>query len=117
MSEPWVVPWAEKTAPDRVRPRECIGNARDALNAAYGLTGAAPYPLLIEALEWLRRGLEQMAPPAAEIPGDVKCEARGLCAWPDCDCDCDCFIPTLEGAGQHSPGCRSIKRTEARRES
>jgi hypothetical protein len=43
------------------------------------------------------------------------CEATVICAWPDCDCDCDCFVPALEGAGQHSPGCRSVKRGEAER--
>ncbi len=55
------LPWNTKTAPDRVRPRECIGNARNALDRAYARTDRAAVPLLIEALDWLRRGLEQMA--------------------------------------------------------
>lgn len=59
------IPWREKTAPDRVRPRECVANARDALNRAYGHDRAA-IPILIEAVDWLRRALEQMAPEASE---------------------------------------------------
>ena len=55
------IPWAEKTAPDRVQPRECVGLARDALDRAYGIRERAAVPLLIEALDWLRRALEQMA--------------------------------------------------------
>lgn len=55
------IPWAKKTAPNRVRPRECVANARDALNRAYGYDRAA-IPLLIEAVDWLRRALEQMVP-------------------------------------------------------
>lgn len=62
----WIVPWADRTAPNRLPPRECVGNARTALDRAYGLTGPAPYPLLIEAVDWLRRALEQMAPPEAD---------------------------------------------------
>jgi hypothetical protein len=59
-------PWNEKTAPNRVRPRECIGNARDALNKAYGHPERAQIPLIIEAVDWLRRGLEQMVEPPAQ---------------------------------------------------
>ena len=55
-------PWNEKTAPNRVRPRDCVGNARNALDRAYGIKERAAVPLLIEALDWLRRALEQMAP-------------------------------------------------------
>lgn len=58
-------PWAEKTAPDRLPPRECIANARDALNRAYGYEDRVSMPLLLEAVDWLRRGLEQMAPEQA----------------------------------------------------
>jgi len=57
------IPWSDKTAPNRVRPRECVGNARDALDRAYGIKDRAAVPLLIEAVDWLRRALEQMAPP------------------------------------------------------
>lgn len=48
----------------------------------------------------------------ASAPADRPkfCEALDVCRWPDCDCDCDCLIPALEGAGQHSPGCRCVKR-------
>lgn len=60
------MPWNEKTAPNRVRPRECVGNARNALDRAYGIRERAAVPLLIEALDWLRRALEQMAPEEAE---------------------------------------------------
>lgn len=61
------VPWMPGTeAPDRVPPRECIRNAQDALNRAYGY-GVAPWSLIAEAVDWLRRGLEQMLePPEAE---------------------------------------------------
>lgn len=55
------LPWSERTAPNRVRPRECVGNAREALDRAYAITDKAAIPLLIEALDWLRRALEQMA--------------------------------------------------------
>jgi hypothetical protein len=59
------LPWNEKTAPTRVRPRECVGNARDALDRCYAIGERAAVPLLIEALDWLRRALEQMAPEEA----------------------------------------------------
>lgn len=59
------IPWAEKTAPGRLPPRECIRNARDALNSAYGHEDRVSMPLLLEAVDWLRRGLEQMAPEEA----------------------------------------------------
>lgn len=55
------IPWNKKTAPNRVRPRECVGEARDALNRAYGKPERAQVGLLIEAVDWLRRALEQMA--------------------------------------------------------
>src|SRR5690242_4423781 len=64
------LPWNDKTAPDRVRPRECVRAARDALDRAYGIKERAAVPLLIEALDWLRRGLEQMAEVSG---GDGKC--------------------------------------------
>ena len=53
-----VVPWntAEK---NRVPPRECIRASRDALNRAYSY-GTPPWPLIMEALDWQRRALEQM---------------------------------------------------------
>ena len=63
------IPWREKTASDRVRPRECVREARDALNRAYGLTDRAPIPILLEALDWLRRALEQMAPEEEPLQG------------------------------------------------
>lgn len=56
------IPWREKTARDRVRPRECVGEARDALNRAYGQQDRAAIPQIIEAVDWLRRALEQMVP-------------------------------------------------------
>lgn len=44
----------------RVPPRECVV-ARDALNKTYSVgQGQAAIPLLIEAVDWLRRALEQM---------------------------------------------------------
>ena len=54
------IPWAEKTAPDRLPPRECVGAARDALDKAYGYDNRAAVPLMLEAVDWLRRALEQM---------------------------------------------------------
>jgi len=56
------LPWNDKTAPNRLSPRGCVGNARDALDVAYGYKDRAAVPLLIEAVDWLRRALEQMAP-------------------------------------------------------
>lgn len=46
--------------PERITPRECIGNAREALNKAYGWIGKDPLPLIMEAVDWQRRALEQM---------------------------------------------------------
>lgn len=57
-----LTPWNETTSPDRVRPRECVRAARDALNRCYAIEERAAVPLLIEALDWLRRALEQMSP-------------------------------------------------------
>lgn len=57
------VPWNEGDATDRIPPRECVGNARDALNKAWGGDAKAAIPLMLEALDWLRRGFEQMAEP------------------------------------------------------
>ena len=54
------MPWTEPTAPDRLPPSECVRNARDALNRAYGIRDRAAVPPLIEAVDWLRRALEQM---------------------------------------------------------
>lgn len=58
------VPWADATESGRVAPRECIANARDALNRAYshpGITdGGHALPFIAEALDWQRRALEQM---------------------------------------------------------
>lgn len=58
------VTW-EQPEPGRVPPRQCFMNARDALNRAFSYTGKypgdAPYPFLTEALDWQRRGLEQLA--------------------------------------------------------
>jgi hypothetical protein len=48
--------------PGRVPPRECIRAARDALNRAYGVSDSRQtWPFMLEALDWLRRGLEQIA--------------------------------------------------------
>lgn len=60
-SKPSSIPWTEKTAPGRMPPRECVGAARDALNKAYGYDDRAAVPLILEAVDWLRRALEQMA--------------------------------------------------------
>lgn len=60
-----MMPWADKTAPDRLPPRECIANARDALNRAYSHPGISDgrhaLPFITEAVDWQRRALEQMA--------------------------------------------------------
>lgn len=57
------MPWLPGSqSPNRVPPRECVGFARDALSDAYGYEVAA-LPHLIEAIDWLRRALEQMAEP------------------------------------------------------
>ena len=48
--------------PGRVPPRECIRAARDALSRAYGISDSRQtWPFMLEALDWLRRGLEQIA--------------------------------------------------------
>jgi hypothetical protein len=48
--------------PGRVPPRECIRAARDALTRAYGVSDSRmTWPFMLEALDWLRRGLEQIA--------------------------------------------------------
>lgn len=45
----------------RVPPRECIVAAREALDKTYSLgQGQAAIPFLIEAVDWIRRALEQM---------------------------------------------------------
>jgi hypothetical protein len=55
------VPW-NTAAQNRVPPRECIRASRDALNRAYGYGDGPPWPLIMEALDWQRRALEQMVP-------------------------------------------------------
>jgi hypothetical protein len=56
------MPWLpSEAARNRVPPRECVAAARKALDKTYGLgQGVAAIPLLIEAVDWLRRALEQM---------------------------------------------------------
>ena len=56
------IPWNERTEPNRISPRECVANARNALNRAYDHKERAQIPVLIESLDWLRRALEQMVP-------------------------------------------------------
>ena len=52
----------DSVRPGRVPPRECIRAARDALNRAYGYSNSVDtWPMMLEALDWLRRGLEQIA--------------------------------------------------------
>lgn len=55
----------EEPEPGRVPPLQCFVNARDALNRAFAYSGEypgdVPYPFLTEALDWQRRGLEQLA--------------------------------------------------------
>lgn len=56
-----VATWQTATAPDRVPPRDCIANARDALNRAYAAPhGKASLRQVMDAVDWLRRALEQM---------------------------------------------------------
>lgn len=64
------LPWKEKTAEDRISPRECIGCARDALNRAYTYPEALAVNVIIEAVDWLRRGLEQMAEAVPVTPAE-----------------------------------------------
>lgn len=48
--------------PGRVPPRECVRAARDALTKAYSITDSRQtWPFMLEALDWLRRGVEQIA--------------------------------------------------------
>jgi hypothetical protein len=48
--------------PGRVPPRDCIRAARDALTRAYGVSDSRmAWPFMLEALDWQRRGLEQIA--------------------------------------------------------
>jgi hypothetical protein len=54
--------------PGRVTPRECIRAARDALNKAYGCGGSREcWPFIMEAIDWQRRAVEQLAD-TASIP-------------------------------------------------
>ena len=76
------LPWNDKTAPNRVRPRECVGAARDALDRAYRIKERAAVPLLIEALDWLRRALEQMADEPNERAGLAVRRGDDLCCNP-----------------------------------
>ena len=49
-------------SPGRVPPRECVAAARDALTKAYGVPDSRmAWPFMLEAIDWLRRGLEQIA--------------------------------------------------------
>lgn len=61
--------------------------------------------------------LVRLTEPGHRRPSEVRCEAEPRsrpCSWPDCDCDCDCMVPWLDGAGQHSLGCRCIRRKDRR---
>ena len=57
------IPWYD-AKPNRVPPRECIANARDALNRAYSHPGISDgrhaLGFIAEAVDWQRRALEQM---------------------------------------------------------
>lgn len=53
--------WNEGAEANRVPPRECVRAARDALSKAYGYS-EPPWPLIAEAVDWLRRAAEQMIP-------------------------------------------------------
>jgi hypothetical protein len=69
------VNWNDPIGPDRVAPRECIANARDALNRAYSHPGISDgrhaLTFITEALDWMRRGVEQMAASECQTPGAV----------------------------------------------
>lgn len=59
------MPWDAGTqAANRVPPRECIRQARDALNKAYSHPGISDgrhaLGFIAEAVDWQRRALEQM---------------------------------------------------------
>jgi hypothetical protein len=65
----------DKRAPGRLSPRECIGEARDALNKAYGCGGTREcWPFIMAAADWQRRAIEQLA------PREVWCKDDG-CQW------------------------------------
>jgi hypothetical protein len=54
--------WFRFGGEGRVSPRDCIAAARDDLNRAYGRTDRRVIEAdLLSALDWMRRGLEQMA--------------------------------------------------------
>ena len=104
--------WAElnRVSAERDAAREALREAQTLLWDEI-TSGHTPqrvheaHRVLAEAL----RVTEQ--PPSEPRPGDVRCEAiTGVCEWPRCDCDCNCFVPVMDGAGQHSPGCRTVKR-------
>lgn len=54
--------WNESEAPDRLSPRECVRNAQDDLNKAWGSDDYSAAVIFIRGgVDWLRRALEQMA--------------------------------------------------------
>ena len=61
--------WNQPQGPGRISPRQCVANARDDITQAYSQTeyNKAVHHLR-GGLDWLRRALEQMAPPDEE-PG------------------------------------------------
>lgn len=54
--------WNEPESAERVSPRECIRNAQEDMNRAWGEADYAAAVLWIRSsVDWLRRALEQMA--------------------------------------------------------
>jgi hypothetical protein len=63
------VEWPRAAAPDRLAPRECIGKAQEEMNKAWSADNYYEAMHWVRgSVDWLRRGLEQMAPdaPASE---------------------------------------------------
>lgn len=55
--------WPKAAAPDRMAPRECIRLAQEDMNKAWSADDYyAAMQWVRSSVDWLRRGLEQMAP-------------------------------------------------------
>lgn len=57
------IPWDETPHTDRLAPRYCVANAREELNQAWAQADPIDaIRFIVGAVDWLRRGLEQMTP-------------------------------------------------------
>lgn len=72
MAELWgrPTPWPPPAGPDRLPPRECINAAQTEMLKAWGNQDYwEALTHIRSAVDWLRRGLEQMAPTDSDLQG------------------------------------------------